>query len=148
MLQALSRWKTTILIVSAVLAVGLFASRHLVGPFSVGSTSVGPMAPMAPDTAGNHVGQRAEVCGRVAEVVHAREIGGKPTFINLADTHPDQPFTALIWKKDRTKWDRPPEAQYENRAVCVTGTIRRHEKTPQIVVSSPTQIRLRQSSGD
>ncbi len=145
MLRALSRWKTTILIVSAVLAVGLFASRHLVGPFSGGSASVGPVAP---DAAGDHVGQRAEVCGRVAEVVHAREIGGQPTFINLADTHPDQPFTALIWKRDRTKWDRPPEAQYENRAVCVTGTIRRHEETPQIVVSSPTQIRPRRASGD
>ena len=145
MLQALSRWKTTILSVSAVLAVGLFASRHIVGPFSGGSAPVGPVTTEA---AAERVGQRAEVCGRVAEVVQARDIKGKPTFINLGDTHPEQPFTALIWDGDRTKWDVAPEDLYGGRTICVTGTIRRHEGTPQVVVSAPAQIRLQRESED
>ncbi len=140
MLQALSRWKRSILIVSALLAVGLFASRHVVGPFSGRSAPAGPVAPTA---AGNHVGQRAEVCGTVAEVVQVQAIGGQPTFINMGGEHPNQPFTALIWAEDRTRWDRAPEDLYRNRSICVTGTVQRHEGAPQIVVSSPTQIQLR-----
>jgi hypothetical protein len=140
MLHALSRWKRTILGVSALLAVGLFASRHLVGPFSGGAASVGPISA---EEATEHVGQHAEVCGPVAEVVQVRDVGGKPTFINLGGAHPDQSVTALIWEAERTKWDTAPEALYENRSICVTGTVERHEGTPQIVVSSPTQIRLR-----
>ena len=140
MLQALSRWKTTILIVTALLAVGLFASRHIVGPFSGGKGSVGPVVP---DAAGEYVGQRAEVCGAVAEVVQARDIGAKPTFVNLGGKHPDQAFTAVIWAEARRRWDTVPEELYRGRSICVTGTVERHEGTPQIVVSSPTQIRRR-----
>jgi hypothetical protein len=141
MLQALSRWKTSILVVSALLAVGLFASRHLVGPFSGGSTQVGPV-PV--DEASKHVGDRAEVCGTVAEVTRARDIGGTPTFINLGGEHPDQSFTALIWGDDRDRWSSAPEDQYAGRDVCVTGTVELHEDTPQITVSSPQQIRVRE----
>ena len=133
------------MIVSALLAVGLFASRHLVGPFSDGETSAGPLTPEA---AGEYVGQRAEVCGMVAEVVQVQGIGGKPTFINVGGKHPDQLFTALIWAEERTRWDRAPEDLYEGRSICVTGTVRRHEGTPQIVVSSPPQIRVRRASGE
>ncbi|PSQ93939.1 MAG: hypothetical protein BRD53_07555 [Bacteroidetes bacterium SW_7_64_58] len=66
MLQALARWKTTILAVSALLFVGLLLSRHLVGPHSGGGAAVGPVSA---EEAGEQVGKRAEVCGRVAEVV-------------------------------------------------------------------------------
>jgi hypothetical protein len=141
-LQSLSRWKRTILIVSALLAVGLFASRHIVGPFSGGKGSVGPVAP---DAAGEYVGQRAEVCGAVAEVVRVPDVGGKPTFVNLGGEHPDQAFTAVIWAEARRRWDTAPEELYRGRSICVTGIVERHEGTPQIVVSSPRQIRLRRS---
>jgi hypothetical protein len=144
MLQALSRWKRTILIVSALLAVGLFASRHLVGPFSGGRASVGPVAAEAAD---EYVGQRAQVCGVVAEVVQLRDIGGKPTFVNLGGEHPNQAFTALIWADDRIRWDTAPKTLYGGQSICVTGPVDRHEGTPQIVVSSPSQIRMRSTSG-
>ena len=143
MLQALSRWKRTILIVSALLAVGLFASRHLVGPFSGGSASVGSVAAEA---AGEYVGQRAEVCGAVAEVVRVADVGGTPTFVNLGGEHPDQAFTAVIWAEARRRWETAPEDLYRGRSICVTGTVERHEGTPQIVVSVPNQIRLRRST--
>ena len=140
MLQALARWKTTILAVSALLFVGLLLSRHLVGPRSGGGAAVGPVSA---EEVGEQVGKRAEVCGRVAEVVQASGIDGQPTFINLGDTHPDQSFTALIWASDRAKWQRPPAALYDEQSVCVTGSVERHEGTPQIIVSSPRQVRVR-----
>lgn len=140
MLQALSRWKTSILIVSALLAVGLFASRHLVGPFSGGSA---PAGPVPVDEAAEHVGDRAEVCGKVAEATRIRGIDGTPTFINLGGEPPNQAFTALIWEDDRHRWESAPEDQYVGQTICVTGTVELHEGTPQIIVSSPNQIRLR-----
>jgi len=139
-LQALSRWKTSILVVSVVLAVGLFLSRHLVGPFSGGSA---PAGPVSPEEATQYSGQRTEVCGEVAEVTYVSRIGGNPTFINLGETHPDQSFTALIWEDDRRSWNEAPEGRYGEEEICVTGTVRLHEGTPQIVVSSPRQIRVR-----
>ncbi|MFP4228467.1 MAG: hypothetical protein ACLFTE_06535 [Salinivenus sp.] len=144
MLQTLARWKKTILVVSAVLFVGLFLSRHLVGPEASGR-SVGRIA--AAD-AHQHAGARATVCGRVAEVEWLRDIEGEPTFVNLGGAHPEQSFTAVIWGDDRAGWDDPPAALYEGRSVCVTGTIEQHEGTPQIVVSSPRQVRVGASDTD
>lgn len=138
-LQALSRWKSSILVVSVILTVGLFLSRHLVGPFSGGSASVGPVSP---EEAAQYIEQRAKVCGEVAEVTYATRVGGKPTFINLGGTHPDQSFTVLIWEDDRRSWNEAPESRYGGEKICVTGTVRLHKGTPQIAVSSPRQIRI------
>jgi hypothetical protein len=46
--------------------------------------------------AGQHIGERLKICGDVAEVTYAPEIGGKPTCINLGEKHSKQPLTALI----------------------------------------------------
>lgn len=140
MLRTLARWKTTILGVSAVVFVGLLASRHLVGPLSNGGATVGPV-PAA--EAERHVGKRAEVCGTVVDGVQRSDIEGAPTFLNVGDAHPDQDVTALIWASDRRKWASPPESLYEGTSICVTGTVELHEGTPQIIVSSPRQIRGR-----
>lgn len=140
MLQALSRWKTSILVLSALLVLGLFVSRHLVGPFSGGGAVVGPISP---EEAADYIGKRAEVCGSVAEVVQVQDIEGNPTFINLGAEHPNQDFTALIWADDRDRWDTTPEVLYDGQSICISGTVERHEGTPQIIVSSPTQIQLR-----
>lgn len=140
MLQALSRWKSLFLALSAFLVVGLLLSRHLVGPDASGE---GPAVEITAREAAEHVGERAKVCGEVAGVTHATGIGGEPTFINLEREHPDQPLTALIWGNDRARWRTAPERRYPGREICVTGEIEMHEGTPQIIVSSPQQIHVR-----
>lgn len=90
----------------------------------------------------DHIGTPAEVCGKVVSADYLQQVGGKPTFINLGRPYPDQTFTAVIWGDDRTKWTKPPELQYEEQNVCVTGKIESHEGTPQIIVSSPGQIAI------
>lgn len=140
MLRALARWKGLFLGLSALLILGLLLSRHLVGPMA-GSDE--PAVRVSARDATHYVGDRAQVCGPVAEVVRVSDIGGAPTFINFRREHPDQPFTALIWEQDRRRWRVPPEEQYPNRDICVTGRIQMHEGTPQIVVSSPQQIQVR-----
>lgn len=140
MLRALAQWKGLFLGLSLLLVVGLLLSRHLVGPTAGNNESA---VRAAPEEASQHVGDRARVCGPVAEVVQVTEIGGAPTFINLERKHPEQPFTVLIWERDRRRWRVPPEEQYLRRDICVTGQIQMHEGIPQIVVSSPQQIRVR-----
>lgn len=140
MLQALSRWKSLFLALSAFLVVGLLLSRHLVGP---GSAGKGAAVQTSPQEAADHVGKQATVCGEVTGITHAPGIGGEPTFINMGDEHPDQPFTALIWGEDRPRWSVAPEQQYADREICVTGRIEEHEGTPQIIASSPRQIQVR-----
>lgn len=129
------------MVVSAVLMLGLFLSRHLVGPLAGVRGTGRTVGPVPADSAVAHVGKRTEVCGTVAEVTQVRAIDGSPTFINLGGKHPDQAFTGLIWEGNRSQWRPPPEEQYSGHAICVTGTVQRHKGTPQIIVSSPTQIR-------
>lgn len=89
-----------------------------------------------------HVGERARVCGRVAEATYAAGVGGRPTFLNFGRPHPDAAFTAVIWGRDRSRFRAPPEDLFRGRRVCVAGEIRRHEGRPQIEVRSPAQIAL------
>lgn len=90
----------------------------------------------------NHQGKYAEVCGEVVSVQTISQIGGEPTFINFEEDHPNQLFTGLIWGDDRPAWQSTPEDLYTNRNICVEGSIRLHEGTPQIRISSPKQVRF------
>lgn len=121
--------------VVAIMLIGLLLSR-VISP----DESEGPAEQISVYQAENYIGQRAEVCGRVASADHVTEIGGSPTFINLDQPHPDAPFTVVIWEDDRGRWESPPEELYANREICVTGEIDMHEGTPQIVLSDPQNI--------
>lgn len=136
MLSKLADYKGLLIGVGAVLLVGLMLARV----FNQGGGSAAPSVTLSAENAAEHIGSRALVCGTVAEVTHARGLGGAPTFINLERPHPDQPFTAVIWGEDRRQWRTSPEARYTNQDVCVRGTLRLHEGTPQIIVSRPNQI--------
>lgn len=89
----------------------------------------------------NHVGETATVCGRVASIHFAEKAKGLPTFMNLDMPYPQQIFTVVIWGADRTKFGKP-EVMYRDRNVCVTGKITSHRDIPEIVISSPGQIRI------
>lgn len=95
--------------------------------------------------AADHVGEVARVCGTVASASWAREVGGRPTFLNLGRPYPDQLFTVVIWGEDRERFDAPPERRWAGRRVCVAGRITTHEGTPRIVVRRPAQIGARET---
>lgn len=98
------------------------------------------LATYGPHEAGDHIGGRARVCGRVAGTAYAAGVGGRPTFLNFGRPHPDAPFTAVIWGRNRGRFEAPPEDLFRGRRVCVAGEIREHEGRPQIEVRSPAQI--------
>lgn len=92
--------------------------------------------------AAQHVGEVAEVCGRVASAAHIAAVKGQPTFLNLDRPYPDQPFNVVIWGSARSRFDTPPERAFDGKEICVTGLIETYRGKPQIVVSDPEQIVL------
>ena len=89
----------------------------------------------------NHVGEPAIVCGRVASAHFAEKTKGLPTFMNLDMPYPRQIFTIVIWGADRLKFGNP-ERTYRDKNVCVSGKITSHRDIPEIVVTTPEQIRI------
>jgi len=92
--------------------------------------------------AAEHVGERVTVCGKVATVTFAERVRGRPTFINLDKPYPNQIFTAVIWGEDRGKFATPPEIAFQEKRICVTGTVKLYRRRPEIIVRDPSQIRL------
>jgi len=90
--------------------------------------------------AAQHVGETAEVCGRVASAAYISTIKGQPTFLNFERPYPDQVFTVVIWGAHRWKFDAPPERLFNGKTVCVTGLIETYRGKPEIVVGDPEQL--------
>jgi len=128
--------KIIIPILAGILIIGLLLSRV----FQPGSEPE-PEIRIEASEAINYIGRTAEVCGAVASVSFLSDITGQPTFINFDEPYPDQTFTVVIWGENRHSWHHPPEDLYENREICVSGRIRLHEGSPQIIASSPDQIK-------
>lgn len=129
-------------LLAALLAAAVFLARTL-GPGGAQAPSADDpeLATYAPEEAADHIGERALVCGRVVDAAFAEGVGGTPTFLNFGRPYPEQPFTAVIWGRDRRKFERP-EVIYRGTRLCVAGRIREHEGTPQIEVRDPRQIRV------
>jgi micrococcal nuclease len=89
----------------------------------------------------NHVGETATVYGRVASAHFAEKSKGQPTFLNLDKPYPNAIFTILIWGTDRQKFGKAEET-YRDKNVCVSGKITSHRDTPEIVITTPGQIRI------
>jgi len=90
--------------------------------------------------AGQAVGRSATIAIARVEASYQPNVRGQPTFLNDAP-FPNHVFTAVVWGKDRQLF-RPAPEDYQGRAVCVTGPIELFQQRPQIVVSSPSQLRL------
>ena len=89
----------------------------------------------------NHVGEAATVCGRVASAHFAEKAKGLPTFMSLDMPYPKQIFTIVIWGTDRLKFGNP-ERTYRHKNVCVSGKITIHREIPEIVITTPGQIKI------
>jgi len=90
--------------------------------------------------ASQHIGEEGTVCGNVVSGFYAKNSKGKPTFLNIDKSYPNQIFTVVIWGDSRSNFNYPEE-QYKNKNICVSGYIDSYRNIPQISVSSVSQIR-------
>jgi hypothetical protein len=94
-------------------------------------------------SAARYAGQHTTIHGPVVDTAYARGSRGQPTFLNLGRPYPDRErFTVVIWSDARGRFDGAPEVTYMGKTVCVSGTVELYRGSPQIVVTSPSQIEL------
>jgi DNA/RNA endonuclease YhcR with UshA esterase domain len=87
----------------------------------------------------SHVGENATVCGQVAGTHYAMRSRGRPTFINLDQSYPQQIFTIVIWGSDREKF-KEPEQIFTGKHICVTGKISLYKGVAETIATEPSQI--------
>lgn len=97
-------------------------------------------APLTTADAKGHIGEQATVCGLVKSARWASNSNRKPTFLNLDEAYPRQTFTVVIFEEHRSAFTPPPEDQFKDKRICVTGKIEEFRGTPEIVVTVPSQI--------
>ncbi len=97
---------------------------------------------IAPAAAKPFVGKEATVCGVVKSARWASTSNQKPTFLNLDEAYPKQLFTIVIFEEHRNKFTPPPEDQFKDKPVCVTGKVEEFRGVPQIVVTETKQIAI------
>ena len=71
----------------------------------------------------------------------AENAEGTPTFLYMGGSFPRHTFTARIPGDARAKFKPAPE-ELEGKDVCVIGTIERDASRAEIVVNSPSNLKL------
>jgi DNA/RNA endonuclease YhcR with UshA esterase domain len=94
--------------------------------------------------AAQHVGETRTVCGQVVGTKYLETSGKKPTFLNFEKPFPRNTFTVVIFGTNRSKFKEAPEIAFKDKTVCVTGTITMNREKPEIVVTEPSQITIKE----
>ena len=86
---------------------------------------------------GKYIGQTKTVEGRIVDTF---SYNNEVIFLNFHKPH-ERYFTAVIWSNDWDKFPFAPEVYYKGKKVRVTGRIQEYERSPEIIVSDPSQIK-------
>ncbi|MCP4194379.1 MAG: hypothetical protein GY768_27540 [Planctomycetaceae bacterium] len=92
---------------------------------------------MSWENAATVVGRTAIVAGRVLRVGHAKRVH----FLNFSRQRRDV-FSVVVFEDALSKFQPNLAALYENKIIRVRGRVSLYRNVPQMVVSSPDQIRL------
>ena len=69
--------------------------------------------------------------------------GSGITLLNLGAEYPNQKLTILIKRADRSKFATAPETAFAGHQICVSGTIIDYKGKPEIIVTDPAQIKIK-----
>jgi DNA/RNA endonuclease YhcR with UshA esterase domain len=94
------------------------------------------------DSVLNYIGQTVTVYGKVMDARYLEASKSKPTLINVGDRYPYQKMTVVIYGDKRANFNYQPEAFLLDKVIYVKGQVDLYRKTPQIRVTSPSQISL------
>jgi len=89
------------------------------------------------EDAGKYVGQTRTVEGTIVRTYRS----ANAIFLDFHDPYQGY-FMAVIFKSDWANFKFQPEIFYKNKEVRVTGLIKTYQGSPEIIVSSPTQIEV------
>lgn len=97
----------------------------------------GQSATFSDAEAAKHIGEEATVSGKVVAVGTSRQGN---IYLNFGASFPKQVFSGLIRSKDAQKVG--DAKKWEGKTVAITGKIESYNDKPQIVISSPDQIKV------
>ena len=89
------------------------------------------------EDAGKYIGKKVIVCSKVYGVKELPNIN----FINLGARFPDNPLTVVVFSGDKANF-KDGVAIYDNKTVCVTGTIKEYKGKPEIIITKPQDISI------
>ncbi len=104
--------------------------------FSFGQTKV------SIDSVSSHIGDSVTVCSKVFSSRYLEGSNRQPTFLDLGADYPNNLLTVVIFGEDREKFNGFPEVLFANKNICVTGRLQDFKGHPEIIVSSPDQIKM------
>jgi hypothetical protein len=100
---------------------------------------------LSPLEAANHLGEQAIVCGKVVAAQISRYSAGnrgKPITFFLDQPEPNPVFSFVALSPDPANPQQTKEA-YLGKQVCVTGKIMKIGNVPDIMVTDPSQIKVK-----
>lgn len=96
------------------------------------------------DQASGYIDEQATITGPVVSAIYASTSNGEPTFLNVGKDYPDPArFTVVIWGKNRDNFGSAPEDEYDGKTISVTGQVVEYNGIPEIVVTTPDQIKVK-----
>ena len=90
----------------------------------------------------NYAGEYAMVCGVIASASYLDKSRGKPTHLNFDKAFPEQPFSAIIFGKNRKNFTVKPETLTGYKA-CVYGKIKLYKGKAQIELVKNEQLSVK-----
>lgn len=86
----------------------------------------------------NNVGKDVTLC----DSVYSARALDNISLLNIGGKFPKEMLTVVVFKADRSKFEREPVELYQNKRICVTGKVTLYKDKLQIVVNDPKQVKL------
>jgi DNA/RNA endonuclease YhcR with UshA esterase domain len=90
--------------------------------------------------AAKHIGDTVTISDKIYSTKLIENTG--MVLLDMGGSHPEQLLTIVIKGEDRSKFDSKPEEYYKGRNVKVTGVIINYNGKPEIIVSSPADLKV------
>lgn len=86
----------------------------------------------------NYVGKQVTLCDSVYSARALESV----SLLNLGGQFPKEVITVVVFKADKSKFEKEPVEMFEHKRICVTGTVTLYKEKLQIVVNDPKQVKL------
>lgn len=107
---------------------------------SLAGVAASPQTKIAAKDAAKHLNETVTIADKVYSTKLIENT--KMVLLDLGGTHPNQYLTVVIRGGDRSKFNAKPQEYYRGRDVIVTGKLINYKGKPEIIVSSPNELKL------
>jgi len=85
----------------------------------------------------SHIGEYAEVCGKVYGIYHHKK---GHIFINLDGKYPNQKMTFIIWSRYKDNFNY---LNFNGKTICAKGVIKEYKGRTEMFIKTQKQIKIK-----